>query len=133
MSEKTESPGTELAEEARTGLEDVVRSLRELTRTGRTLATSSADVLERELAMAITISEDIQRSFIAPHALEELRTTGLAGRLREDAHRALDLAADTATIASLSVIRLAERFADQPRPALEPARPVTRHIAAARA
>ena len=131
MSEKNESPATELAEEMGTGLEDVVRSLRELTRTGRELATSTTDVLEREIAMAISISEDIQASFIRPEALEEIRTAGVAGRLRGDAHRALDLAADTVVIASLSVIRLAERFADQPRPRLDPARRPIRHPAAA--
>jgi hypothetical protein len=103
----------------RTGLEDVVRSLRDLTRTSRSVAVTGTEVMERELAMAITISEQIRDDVISKSALEEMRDSStIAGRLREDAHRAVDLVADAATLAARSGVRFAELFADTPRPAL---------------
>lgn len=103
----------------RTGLEDVVRSLRDLTRTGRSLAVTGTGVMERELSMAITLSEQIRDGVVSKAALDEVRDTStIAGRLREDAHRAVDLVADAVALTARSGVLFAELFADTPRPPL---------------
>lgn len=102
-----------------TGLEDVVRSVRTLARTTRGLAVDSAGVLERELAMAIRISEQIRDSALSAESLAEARRSELPARLRKDAHQALDLAADVASVGLLVAMRFFEGFVDEPRtPAL---------------
>jgi hypothetical protein len=97
------------------GLEDVVRSVRTLARMSRGLAESAALVAERELAMAIDISEKLRDSVISAEALRRARAEDLPARLRQDAHRALDLVADIGAIAYTSAISFVESFADRPR------------------
>ncbi len=98
-----------------TGLEDVVRSVRAVVRASRAVGEASADVLERELAMAIGISEQIRDSVFSEKMLEEARTEGLPARLRSDAHRVLDLAADAGAIVYNSALTFLENFADERR------------------
>ena len=82
MNTKAESVVTE----APTGLEDVTRSVRAVLRATRSVGEASADVLERELAMAINISEQIRDNVVSEKMLKEARTVGLPARLREDRH-----------------------------------------------
>lgn len=119
--------------EDRTGLEDVIRSLRRLTRESRNLAVTGTEVMERELAMAITISEQIRNGVLSEEALKEVRTEGLPAQLRKDAHRIVDLVADVLAVGSLSAVRFAEHFADEPRPPLPPGRHAARRKAGASA
>ena len=67
-----------------TGLEDVTRSVRAVVRATRTVGEASADVLERELAMAISISEQIRDNVISEKMLKKTRTDGLPARLRTE-------------------------------------------------
>jgi hypothetical protein len=115
-------------QERATGLEDVTRSVRALARTARHLGEATADVAERELAMAISISEQIRDGIFSDEALKKSRGTGVMVNLRQDAHRALDLVADVGTIAVNSALDFLERFTDQPRRAIQarPAEPVVR-------
>lgn len=102
-----------------TGLEDITRSLRAVVRATRTVGEASADVVERELSMAISISEQIRDNVVSKKILEETRTRGLPARLREDAHRSIDLIADVGTILYNSTLTFLEKYADERRPALD--------------
>jgi len=104
-----------VVKEQPTGLEDVTRSVRAVMRASRAVGEASADVLERELAMAISISEKIRDNVFSEKMLEEARTEGLPARLRSDAHRALDLAADAGAIVYNSALAFLENFADERR------------------
>lgn len=101
------------------GLEDVTRALRDLTRSGRDLLVDGGQVLERELSMAISISERVRSETLAASILEEARGAPLNQRLRDDAHRVVDIVADVSGVAVLSAVRFVERFVDEPRPALQ--------------
>lgn len=102
-----------------TGLEDVVRSLRALVRSTRKLGGASIEVLERELAMAIDISEQLRDRVISQEALERARSDKLAADARRSAHRIVDLVADVGTVGIMSAIDFVENFVDQRRPPLE--------------
>ncbi|WP_225031054.1 hypothetical protein [Paraburkholderia sp. XV] len=111
-----DEPG--LAAEKPTGLEDVVRSVRTLARDARHLGESAALVLERELAMAVSISEKLRDSTISAEALKRGRDEPLPGALRRDMHRAVDLVADVGSVAYTTLVRMIEGFVDEPRPPL---------------
>ncbi len=108
-----------VVKEQPTGLEDVTRSVRAVVRATRTVGEASADVLERELAMAISISEQIRDNVISKKMLEKTRTDGLPARLRTDAHRTVDLIADIGSILYNSALTFLEKYADDRRPALD--------------
>lgn len=118
--EKAEKiPVDELPPTARpTGLEDVTRAVRGLLRTTRNLGESTFDVAERELAMAIQVSAQIRDSTLSDEALERARNEGLSARLRQDAHQAVDIAADLGSVLYTSALDFLERFADERRPPL---------------
>lgn len=97
------------------GLEDVVRSLRVLTRSGRDLVVDGGAVLERELSMAVSISERLRDEALSAESLERARAGKLNAALRDDAHRLVDLIADVGGVAAGSAIRFAEELADAPR------------------
>ncbi len=114
MSEVAES----VVKEEPTGLEDVTRSLRALLRTTRGLGVATTEVIERELAMAIRISEQMRDKVVSPEALREARRHGLIASFRSDAHHAVDLAADAGGVLFNSLLGFLENFADQRRPPL---------------
>ena len=98
------------------GLVDVVRSVRSLARTSRTLGEDTANIMERELAMAISISERIRNDVVSDQALEEARKEPLPARLRDDAHRVLDLVADAGSLLYVNSIKFFEVLTDEQRP-----------------
>ena len=114
-----------------TGLEDVTRSVRAVLRATRSVGEASADVLERELAMAISISEQIRDKVVSEKMLKEARSEGLPARLRSDAHRALDLAADSGAIVYNSMLTFLEKFADERREPIASLNPVASNLATA--
>jgi hypothetical protein len=120
MSEAAES----VVSEKSTGLEDVTRSLRALLRTTRGLGVATTEVVERELAMAISISEQLRDKVVSPEALREARHHGLIASFRNDAHHAVDLAADAGGVLFNSVLGFLENFADQRRPPLRSSKAV---------
>jgi hypothetical protein len=107
------------ANEERTGLEDVTRAARSLARSTRKLGGSAAMVAERELAMAISIAEDLRDRTISRETLVEVRESELGARLRRDVHRAVDLVADTAGVLTVTTMNFFESLVDRPRPAIE--------------
>lgn len=107
--------GTAVFEENRTGLEDVVRSVRALARSTRTIAEATGHVAERELAMAISISEQLRDSVMSAQTLERARKEELPAKLRQDAHRVVDLFADLGAVAFVTGVRFVEAFVDEPR------------------
>jgi hypothetical protein len=106
----TDTGGTQ-----RAGLEDVLLSVRRLARQTRGLGEEFAGVAERELAMAIGIAEQLRDSVIAKDALEEARKFELMARLRQDVHRAVDLAMDAASAAYVFGTKFVETLIDAPR------------------
>lgn len=103
----------------RTGLEDVLHAARQLAREARGLAESTAGVVERELAMALTVAESLRDKLVSPEALKQSRAHPLMSRLRTDAHRAVDLGMDALATSYVFSVDLVENFVDRPRPALE--------------
>jgi len=124
MSERTSTAinVTNVVEESLTGIEDVARSLRQLARSTSDLGGAAADVLERELAMAIKISQQVRDRSISPEMLKRVRSEGLPARLRKDAHDVVDLVADLTSVVAVSAFDLLNDFVDERRPAL-PNRP----------
>lgn len=114
------APTTERRQAARPagGLEDVTRSLRVLTRSSRDLVIDGGEVLERELAMAISLSERLRDESLSPEVLKRARSGRLNRQFRDDAHRVVDLVADVGGVAAVQAVRFVEQFADQPRPRL---------------
>jgi hypothetical protein len=103
----------------RTGIEDVIRAVRDLARRSRHLAEDVAGVAERELAMALTVAEQMRDSVTSPAALKEAREHLLLGRLRHDAHRAVDLGMDFVATGYVFSVRAVEGFLDDQRPTLK--------------
>lgn len=117
MSTVVTNVSTQAAE--RTGLEDVLRAARQLARETRGLAESTAGVLERELAMALTVAESLRDRLVSPQALEQSRAHPLMARLRTDAHRAVELGMDVIATGYVFGVDLVENFVDRPRPTVE--------------
>jgi hypothetical protein len=102
----------------RTGLEDVLVAVRNLARQTRGLAEDSAGVLERELAMALSVAESLRDKVISAKALEQARANPLLSRVRADAHRAVDLGMDALSTGYVFGVELVETVVDRPRPSL---------------
>jgi hypothetical protein len=85
----------------------------------REVGEASADVLEREVALAIRLSEDIRDRIVTERMLEEARSDRLMSRLRENTHRVVDLFADATSVAFVSGKQFLESFADERRPSLD--------------
>ena len=98
------------------GLEELVRSMRGLARSTRSLGESTFEVAQREIGMAIRISEQLRDAVITESALQKARKSPLASVTRQDAHRLVDLIADTGTVLTQTVVEFVERFVDDPRP-----------------
>jgi hypothetical protein len=100
----------------KTGLEDVIRAVRDLARRSRGLAEDVAGVAERELAMVLTAAEQMRDGVTSPEALAEARKQPLLAKLRSDAHRAVDLGMDFVATGYVFGVQLVEGFVDNPRP-----------------
>lgn len=99
----------------RTGLEDVLRAVRNLARQSRGLAEDAAGVLERELAMGLSVAEALRDKVISAKALEQARAHPLLSRVRSDAHRAVDLSMDALSTGYVFGVDLVESVIDRPR------------------
>jgi hypothetical protein len=102
----------------RTGIEDVIRAVRDLARRSRHLAEDVVGVAERELAMALTVAEQMRDAVTSPAALDEARKQPQLARLRSDVHRAVDLGMDFVSTAYVFTANAVEGFLDDPRPKL---------------
>ena len=122
MSTIVKNPTATAQGSERIGLEDVLRSARQLARESRGLAESTAGVLERELAMALTVAESLRDKLVSPAALEQSRAHPLMARLRTDAHRVVELGMDALATSYVFGVDLVENFVDRPRPEIEIAR-----------
>ena len=120
MSQETTPPNAaaNAIDADRTGLEDVLVAVRNLARQTRGLAEDSAGVLERELAMALTVAESLRDKVVSAKALEQARAHPLLSRVRNDAHRAVDLGMDALSTTYVFGVELVETVVDRPRPAL---------------
>ena len=111
---RTTKPAPENATE---GIEDLTRSVRVLARNSRNLVTDAGEVLERELAMAVEVSERLRAQTVSEELLAEARAVRVQAGLRRSAHGVVDLVADAVGVATVSAVRFVETMVDQPRPA----------------
>lgn len=100
------------------GVEDVTRAVRSLARGSRDLLTDAGEVLERELAMAVAVSERIRDDAVSEELLRDARSVRVQAELRDSAHRVVDLIADAVGVATVTAVRFGEAMVDQPRPEL---------------
>ncbi len=112
------APAASASDADRAGLEDVLVAVRKLARQTRSLAEDSVGVLERELAMALTVAESLRDKVVSAKALEQARAHPLLARVRSDAHRAVDLGMDALSTTYVFGVELVETAIDRPRSAL---------------
>jgi hypothetical protein len=96
------------------GLADVVRSVGVLAKHARELVEQTGGVIERELAMVLTTTEDVRDRVMSKEALEKARQQTLLNSLRQDAHRAVNLAFDAAATVYVFGVDIVERVLDRP-------------------
>ena len=101
------------------GLEDLTRSVRGLARSSRNLGLEATHIAERELAMAIQVSEGIRDRIVSQEFLERVREDKLSSKFREDAHRGVDLIFDAVSVTAIGLTDLIEGILDERRPDLE--------------
>lgn len=101
------------------GLEDLMRSVRALARSSRNLGLEATQIAERELAMAIQVSEEIRDRIVSQEFLERARADKLSSNFREDAHRGVDLVFDAVSVAAISFTDLLEGIFAERRPDLK--------------
>jgi hypothetical protein len=80
------------------GVDDVVRSIGSLVDSSVCLAEKTADVMERELALVIRLSQRVRDEVIAADTLASARKQPVPARFREDAHAIVDLVADIGAV-----------------------------------
>jgi hypothetical protein len=112
---KTRAAATARPNTTGAGVEEVTRTARQVTRTGRDLITDVGEVLERELAMAVSIAERLRNESVSEQMLAEARSLRVQSGVRDSAHRVVDMVADAVGVATLTVARFGERLADEPR------------------
>ena len=112
------APAASTSDADRAGLDDVLAAVRKLARQTRNLAEDSVGVLERELAMALTVAESLRDKVVSAKALEQARAHPLLARVRSDAHRAVDLGMDALSTTYVFGVELVETAIDRPRSAL---------------
>jgi len=94
MTEKTH-PTNVLTE----GADDIARSLGLLLDSSFQLAETGAEVIQRELAMVIRLSERVRDQVISADLLEQARKQPIPAKFRASAHAAVDMAADLGAVA----------------------------------
>ena len=97
------------------GLEEVVSSVRDLARSARELVEQAGGLAEKELAMLLTVGEEVRERLVSQDGLKHARSQPLLRALRADAHRAVDLGFDAASVAYVTAVDAVESFLDQPR------------------
>jgi hypothetical protein len=97
------------------GLADVLRAVRVLAGQSRQVVSDAGEVLDREVDMAISIAERLRDETLSPEILTEARTGRLTSAIRGNAHRIIDLMADTGGAATVVAVRFVERITDEPR------------------
>lgn len=97
------------------GLEDLTRAVRALAHSSRDLLTDAGGVLERELAMAVAVSERLRDEAVSEELLRDARSVRVQAGLRDSAHHVIDLVADAVGVATVTAVRFGEAMVDQPR------------------
>jgi len=101
------------------GIDDILAALQSVTRSGGRVAVTGGNLVEREINLAISLSEDVRGSLFSAEALEEARAQPLNRRLRSDGHRFVDLAVDVGGVTVHGALRAAESFFAQRPPIAE--------------
>jgi 4-hydroxy-3-methylbut-2-enyl diphosphate reductase len=97
------------------GLNDVVRTARNLARQARRTVEDAGGLAERELAMLLNVSEKLRDRLANPKALAQGREHALFAGLRHSTHRAVDLGFDAVATGYVFTVETVENFLDQPR------------------
>ncbi len=96
-----------------TGQVDVFSSLKALTDSVQRVGIASIEIAERELSMAINISEQLRDGVFSEKALAEARSQKIPGRIRKDAHDVVDLLADVGTVLTINSVSFLEEFSER--------------------
>ena len=104
----TERDESTLSRDIERDIDDMLTALRSVGHSGGTVIRASGNALERELDMAVRLSEQIRDSVISPAALAEARENEFSAQMRADAHRLVDLVADFSGVAVLQVAHFAD-------------------------
>jgi hypothetical protein len=91
---KTSRPVTGI----QSGVDAVARSMGALAESSLHLAETTADVMERELALVIRLSQRVRDQVISEDVLEKAREQPIPARFRQDAHDIVDLVADVGAV-----------------------------------
>jgi len=103
-------------ENRRAAADDVAHSVGELVRAVQTLLESATGLVERELAMAIRVAEQVRDEVIAKEALHEARERPILSAFRRDAVGIVNLAADAGALTVHNLSKLATRYTEHLRP-----------------
>jgi ABC-type methionine transport system permease subunit len=82
----------------------------------QTLLESATGLVERELAMAIRVAEQVRDEVIAKEALHEARERPILSAFRRDAVGIVNLAADAGALTVHNLSKLATRYTEHLRP-----------------
>ena len=91
---KTHQPVTGI----QSGVDDVARSIGSLAESSLHLAETTAEVMERELALVIRLSQRVRDQVISADLLASAREQPIPARFRQDAHDIVDLVADIGAV-----------------------------------
>lgn len=80
------------------GADNITRSLGSLVNSSFRLAETGADVIERELAMVIRLSQQVRDEVISAELLATARKQPIPARFRQDAHAVVDLVGDVGAV-----------------------------------
>lgn len=80
------------------GADTVASALGTLVQSSFRLGETTAGVIERELALTISLSQRIRDQIVSADTLARARQEQLPARFREDAHAAVDLVADAGAL-----------------------------------
>lgn len=101
-----------------TGAADVARTVRQVARGSRDLFEDIGEAVERELTMAVALSERLRDEAVAPATLADARSLRVQAGIRDSAHRFVDLVADVVGVATMTIVRFGEGMADDARPSV---------------
>jgi hypothetical protein len=107
----------------KSGVDDIGRSLGKLVDSSFHLAETGAEVMERELALVIRLSQRVRDQVISAELLAQARKQPIPARFREDAHAVVDLVADVGAVFFQSSINFIDGLTGktpvQPAPATQ--------------
>lgn len=105
------------------GVDDVARTMGSLIQSSVHLAETTADVMERELALAIRLSQRVRDQVLSEELLATARKQPIPARFRQDAHDIVDLVADIGAVVFQASLNFVDGLTGTTPPAGAPVTP----------